>query len=183
MKDFFFVLSVFRLPFALSFDAPTYAARDPLGLPSSARARHSSRARAALGRGAAYRRNRAGRASMGRDVHRRLLRHVPDDDFGSRASAAGAYDAPGAYTARYYSASPLPSSRFDNVRETSSFRDNPRVSSSSSSASSASGAASTVTVFLFILLPVVFLVHCCCCGARADTFDPGFVTDGHRGRR
>lgn len=121
---------------------------------------------------------------MGRDVHRRLLRHVPDDDFASRASAAGAYDASGAYTARYHSASPLPSSRFDAARETSSFAaDNPRVSSSSSSASSASGAASTVTVFLFILLPVVFLVHCCCCGTRADTFDPGFVTDGHRGRR
>ena len=186
-RFFFFFLnvlfSVFRLPFARSFDAPTYAARDPLGVPSAARARHSSSARAALGRGAAYRRNRAGRASMGRDVHRRLLRHVPDDDFASRASAAGAYDAPGAYTARYHSASPLPSSRFDGARETSSFHDNPRVSSSSSSASSASEAASTVTVFLFILLPVVFLVHCCCCGTRADTFDPGFVTDGHRGRR
>ena len=118
---------------------------------------------------------------MGRDVHRKLLRHVPEDAFASHASAAGAFDAPGTYAAQYHLFSPDPSSP-DGARETSSFRDNPRVSSSSSHAASASGAASTVTVFMFILLPVVFLVHCCCCGTRADAFDPGGV-DGHWGRR
>lgn len=118
---------------------------------------------------------------MGRDVHRKLLRHVPEDAFASHASAAGAFDAPGTYAVQYNLFSPDPSSP-DGARETSSFRDNPRVSSSSSHAASARGAASTVTVFMFILLPVVFLVHCCCCGTRADAFDPGGV-DGHWGRR
>jgi hypothetical protein len=118
---------------------------------------------------------------MGRDVHRKLLRHVPEDAFASQASAAGAFDAPGTYAVQYHFFSPDPSS-LDGARETSSFRDNPRVSSSSSHAASASGAASTVSVFMFILVPVVFLVHCCCCGTRADAFDPGGV-DGHWGRR
>ena len=117
---------------------------------------------------------------MGRDVHRKLLRHVPEDAFASHASA-GAFEAPGTYAVQYHFFSPDPSS-LDGARETSSFRDNPRVSSSSSHAASASGAASTLSVFMFILLPVVFLVHCCCCGTRADAFDPGGV-DGHWGRR
>ena len=122
---------------------------------------------------------------MGRDVHRRLLRHVPDDDVASRASAAGAFDAPGTYVQHHFF-SQLPSSRLDGARETSSFHDNPRAPSSSatatSSARSATGAASSASLFIFILLPVVFLLHCCCC-TRGETFDPGVAIDGHRGRR